>query len=169
MLLGVNYEDRVRSWSRTSVASIAGWTLLFMAVAAVRAFWAGPDDSKLPGWQSILVFSRKPLTVARIVYIGLEMFVIALVTVKWWERLSRSWIVTAIAKLGPWSLEVFVLSVILDYLLKAACTAWAITFPVNLLAWVIDLLVLYAFSLVLARRAAARRQPPFRAATGVSV
>jgi hypothetical protein len=169
MLLGLNYDNRIRAWSKTSVASIAGWVLLFALLAGVRAFVVGPDDTQLPGWQSILMFSRKPLTPARIVYIGVEMFLIALVTVKWWDKISSTWIVNAIARFGPWSLEVFVVSVVLDYVLKALCTGFGVGFPVNLFAWLGELLLLYGLTFVLASRAATRRQPPLRAATGVSV
>jgi hypothetical protein len=93
-----------------------------------------------------------------VLYIGLEMTVIALFTVKSWDTISKSFIVTRLVALGRYSLPVFVCSVVLDYLLKAVCTELRLSFPMNLLAWLVELIVLFALADVLDGRLAARRR-----------
>jgi len=160
MLFGANYVSQMASWKRVSTGSVVALILLFAAACVVRAAIAGPDGAQLPGWRAYMMFDRKPLTVARVVYIGLEMMVIAVVTVKWWDAICRWFIVARIATLGRHSLEVFVCSVVLDYLLKAACTAVGIAFPANLLVWLGELVLLFVLADVLSGRVARRRQLP---------
>ena len=156
MLLGVNYELLIARWKNASNRSIMIWVLLFLGACLVRAL-IGPDGAPLPGWRGFLTFSRKPLTIARLVYIGSEMMVIALFTVKWWDAISESFIVRRIVALGRYSLAVFVCSVVLDYLLKAACTELRLSFPMNVVAWLVELTLLFVLADVLDGRRAARR------------
>jgi hypothetical protein len=86
------------------------------------------------------------------------MVVIALFTVKWWDTISKWFIVTRIVALGRHSLGVFACSVVLDYLLKAACTELSLSFPINLLAWLVELILLFVLADVLDSRVADRRQ-----------
>jgi hypothetical protein len=158
MLFGANYESLIARLKNTSNRAIMIWALLLVGAGLVRAL-IGPDGAPLPGWRGYLMFSRKPLTVARIVYIGLEMMVIALLTVKWWDAISKSFIVRQIAALGRYSLPVFVSSVVLDYLLKAACTELRLSFPTNLVVWLVELTLLFMLADVLDGRTAARRRP----------
>ena len=163
MLFGVNYEAVIASWKARSTQLLAISVLVFAVAFLVRVFIAGPDGTHLPGWRGYLAFSRKPLTIARMVYIGAEMMVIALLTVRWWETFARSFIVARIVVLGRSSLEVFACSVVLDYLLKAACTDLKLSFPVNLAAWAIELMLLFALADMLngrASRASVRRVAP---------
>jgi hypothetical protein len=142
LLFGANYNAQMITLKNASERWLYLWVAAF-ALACVVRFVGGPDGSSLSGWHSYLAFNRKPLTVARVVYIGLEMVVIALLTVRWWETISESFVVRRIAALGRYSLQVFVCSVVLDYVLKAACTALALAFPANALLWVIEMGVLF--------------------------
>src|SRR5437867_4850839 len=154
ILFGANYETRMAEWKTASNRVLTAWVLVFAAACVVRAFIAGPDGTTLSGWRAYLTFGRKPLTVARAFYIGSELMVIALFTARWWQAISRSFIVARIIALGRCSLQVFVCSVVLDYLLKAACTELRLSFPTNLLVWLVELIVLFAVADVLDRRVA---------------
>ena len=158
MLFGANYESLIAGLRNASNRSIVICVLLFAGACFVRAL-IGPDGAQLAGWRGYLTFSRKPLTVARVVYIGLEMMVIALLTVKWWDAISKSFIVRQIVALGRYSLPVFMCSVVLDYLLKAACTELGLSFPINLVVWLVELVLLFVLADLLDGRTAARRQP----------
>jgi hypothetical protein len=131
----------------------------------VRAFIAGPDGTQLSGWRSYLTFSRKPLTIARLVYIGSEMMVIALLTLRWWERISASAIVKKVVTLGRASLPVFTCSVVLDYLLKAVCTELKLSFPVNVVVWFVEIVLLVGLADVLNGRASTKGMRPVAAST----
>jgi hypothetical protein len=165
ILFGANYERLLTALKTTSTRSLIVLVLLFAAACFVRVFIAGPDGTRLPGWRAYLTFSRKPLTVARLLYIGLEMAVIALFTVRWWDTISKSSIVERIVALGRHSLPVFACSVALDYLLKAVCTELRLSFPMNLLAWLVELIVLFVLADVLDGRMASRRRLNVAAST----
>jgi hypothetical protein len=160
MLLGAHLDAVLARWTVASAATIAAWILVFVAAAAVRLFIAGPDGVELPGWRGYLTFSRKPLSIARLVYIGSEMMVIALITAKCWAYVSDWRVISRIAMLGRYSLQVFFSSVVLDYLFKAACTYLGISFPANLLVWMIELAALFALAGLLDGRTAARPRRP---------
>jgi hypothetical protein len=160
ILFGTAAESGIASMQRTSNIALMAWVSLFVAVAVVRAVVAGPDGTVLPGWRAYLAFSRKPLSIARLSYIVLEMWVIAVVTVKWWDAISKWPVAQRVASLGRYSLEVFVCSVVLDYVLKAACTELGLSFPANLLLWGTELLALFALAGWLASRGVERRPLP---------
>jgi len=111
-----------------------------------------------------LLLNRHPLTPIRLVYIALEMFLIALLTVRFWEPLGRLRVVRAVVAVGRHSLTVFSVSVVLDYALKALLGQFGVGFPASLTVWAVDLaaLVLLAVLLDAWRRArrAARPVPP---------
>jgi hypothetical protein len=158
MLFGANYDTQMTRLKAGSRRWLYVWAAAF-GVACVVRFVGGPDGSSLSGWHSYLGFNRKPLTVARVVYIGLEMVVIALFTVRWWETISDWFVVRRIVALGRHSLAVFVCSVMLDYVLKAACTALNVTFPANVLVWLIELTVLFVLADALGGSALGRPRP----------
>jgi hypothetical protein len=157
ILFGVNYRAQMASWKNNSTRWIVIAAVVFAAAFVVRVFIAGPDGSHLSGWRAYLTFSRKPLTVARLVYIGSEMMVIGLLTVRWWEQISTFSIVARIVMLGRSSLVVFTCSVVLDYVLKAVCTNLRLSFPMNIAVWMFELAVLFAVADVLNGRALQKR------------
>jgi len=142
-LLGVHYRALVER--KVSAGLLVSVLLLFVGIAAFR-FVAGQDGAATDGWGALYVFSRKPLTIARVTYIGLQLLVIGLFTLRWWPWLARTLAVRSIASLGRFSLHVFVASVILDYLLKLVLDLHAIVFPANLLLWAGELAVLFVLS-----------------------
>ncbi len=162
ILFGANYESILASWKTHSARLLTIFVVVFAAAFLVRAFIAGPDGAHLPGWRGYLAFSRKPLSIARMVYIAAEMAMIALLTVRWWDSICNSFIVARIVALGRSSLEVFACSVVLDYLLKAVCTDLKLMFPVNLIAWGIEVMVLVALADALNGRVS---RTPVRAVT----
>lgn len=165
ILFGANYSTQVANWKAHSTRLIAIFALVFVAAFLVRAFIAGPDGTQLPGWRAYLTFSRKPLTVARLVYIGSEMMVIALLTLAWWERISASLIVKKIVTLGRASLPVFTCSVVLDYLLKAVCTELKLSFPTNVVVWLVEIVLLVGLADVLNGRESTRGMRSVAAST----
>jgi len=160
LLFGTAAESVIARMQRTSNVALMAWVALFVAAAVVRAVVAGPDGTVLPGWRAYLAFSRKPLSIARLSYIVLEMWVIAVVTVKWWDALSKWPVVQRVASLGRYSLEVFVCSVVLDYVLKAACTELGLSFPANLVLWGAELAALFVLADWLSGRGVERRPLP---------
>jgi hypothetical protein len=149
MLFGATYERQIVRLQSASRRTLVIWVVLFALACTVRVTIGGRDGAVLAGWQSYLAFNRNPLTVARIAYIGSEMVVIALFTLRWWHRLAESFFVQGIAALGRHSLEVFACSVVLDYLLKAFCTRFALAFPTNLIVWLFELVILFGLVYVL--------------------
>jgi hypothetical protein len=149
MIVGVRYHRRGNQLGQPTATQIAVVLVAFCGVAAVRFLLSGPDLTTVTGWQTFVVFSRKPLTIARIVYIGLEMLLIAQMTLRWWDQL-RDWpAVRSVTLLGRFSLHVFVASVVLDYLLKFAISWSGITFPANMVLWLGELGAIYVFALLL--------------------
>ncbi len=157
MLFGVNYTTFIANWKAHSTRLIAVFAIVFVGAFLVRAFIAGPDGTQLSGWRAYLSFSRKPISVPRLVYIGSEMMVIALLTVRWWERISASIVVRKIVTLGRASLPAFACSVVLDYLLKAVCTELRLSFPVNLVVWLVEVALLLVLADVLNGRDSTKR------------
>ena len=144
MLFGASADRGMRYLQNASPKAICMWVVAFVTACVVRFALGGRDGTQLSGWQAVLAFNRNPLTIARVIYIGLEMMVIALLTARWWIRIGDSRPVAAVATLGRYSLTVFVSSVVLDYLLKALCSELPIAFPANLVVWALELTVLFA-------------------------
>ena len=155
LMLGIRYVPTIGRWRQPTVAQIAVTLVAFATLAAVRFLLAGPDAARVEGWQTFVVFSRKPLTIARVVYVSLEMLLIAQVTLRCWPAIKDSSPVRWITLLGRHSLVVFVASVVLDYVLKAGFNVWRPGVPVNLMLWAVDLWMLYALGALLQRRSSA--------------
>jgi len=68
MLFGVTAAAQMASWKRISTRSVVVLVLLFAAACVVRAVIGGPDGAQLSGWRAYMMFDRKPLTVARVLY-----------------------------------------------------------------------------------------------------
>ncbi len=141
LLLGGRFEA-ITAWGQKNfrlcmAACLGGFALVFayrLAVLSGRI----PSDT-LP--QS-LDFSRHPLSIARLGYVGLQMALIGLLTVRFWDRLVDWSVVRWIVMFGRRSLTVFVVSVLLDYALKAAILKTDLGFPANLTIWAAELAAL---------------------------
>ena len=151
IILGARYWALGRSHLPTA-AQIALTATAFTAIAGMRWFVSGPDIQRVEGWQTLVVFSRKPLTIARIAYVALEMLLIAQVTLRWWPAIKDLTMVRWITLLGEQSLPVFVASVVLDYLLKAMCDIWALGTPSNLVLLAVEFLILFGVAAVMRQR-----------------
>ncbi|NQT37541.1 MAG: OpgC domain-containing protein [Planctomycetes bacterium] len=141
LLLGGRFKA-ITAWGRQNfrpcmAVCVGGFALAFayrLAVLSGRI----PADT-LP--QS-LDFSRHPLTIARLGYVGLQVALIGLLTVRFWDRLADGPVVRWIVMFGRRSLVVFVVSVFLDYALKAAILKTDLGFPANLTIWAAELAAL---------------------------
>ena len=89
LILGIRYVPTIGQWRQPMLAQIA--------VSSSRSRRSPPSVSCSPdrtprlaseGWQTFLVFSRKPLTIARVVYVSLEMLLIAQVTFRYWPAIK---------------------------------------------------------------------------------
>lgn len=127
--------------------ALAGFALMFIyrLVAEKQGSWS-------EGLPHFLLFDRHPLTPARLVYILLEMLLIALLTIRFWDGVASWWPVRAIQRFGRNSLAVFACSVLLDYGLKALLAVLGWPFPLNLMIWALDLGALYLVAGVRAQR-----------------
>src|SRR5688572_14374440 len=152
IIAGARYAAGAQPWHLPTAAQIAVAAAAFTGIAAMRWLVSGPDIQRVEGWQTLVVFSRKPLTIARVAYVSLEMLLIALVTLRWWSAIRDLAVVQWITLLGQQSLAVFVASVMLDYLLKALCDVWALRTPANLVLLAVEFLILFGVASVMRRR-----------------
>lgn len=140
------------------------WTWLAAVAAALgaaaAAYLAVKSGAGLGASAKALLVERHPLGPVRVAYVALQMLLIALVTLRLWDRFARTWAVHALAALGRHSLTVFLASVFLDYTLKAAIERWALTFPANLATLAVELGLMYLLARWL------DRPPPGRPVTG---
>jgi hypothetical protein len=158
MLVGGRHEElfrRVRA-SFWRWAVLAGAALVLVGMYRVAAEVEAPLVAALP---EVLRFGRHPLTPARAVYIGLQMLLIGLVTIRLWDHLAERGIVRVLVTFGGNSLTVFAWSVPLDYALKAAVHQLGLGFPASLLVWPVDLLLLYLVARYLRRPRRRHGQP----------
>ena len=142
MLLGQHHRELIGRVQRSFWPLLAIGCLGFLVAGGYR-FTVELGVSWTEGLPGFLRFDRHPLTPPRAVYIALQMFLIALLTIRLWDRLAGLWVVRAIVLFGRNSLVVFVWSILLDYALKAAVGALGWGFPLNLSAWAAALVVLY--------------------------
>jgi len=139
------------------------WTWLaisLLAFAAVSGYRLQVETHE--GWSDrlpeVLLFSRHPLSPARLVYTAMQMLLIGLITVRFWNRFADTWPARTVVLFGQHSLTVFVASVFLDYLLKAAIGGLGDQLPIGLAAWAIEVTALY-FVAAYGRRATRRVKP----------
>lgn len=142
ILLGGRHETVFDAWRR----SFWQWTLpaaaAFLAIGAYRAA-AELNVAAVAALPEVCRFDRHPLTPPRAVYIGLQMLLIALLTIRFWDHLSARRIVRLLVTFGQNSLTVFACSVPLDYALKATIGRLHLHFPTVLLLLAVDLGLLY--------------------------
>jgi len=142
ILIGAQRERLVsaarRHFRSLLIAALVGFGLMF--VYRLGAEKGGPWSHGLP---AAFLFERHPLTPPRLLYILLEMLLIALVTIRVWDRIALWRPVQFVETFGRNSLTVYACSVPLDYALKAALHRLAWDFPVNLAAWAFAMALLY--------------------------
>ncbi len=90
-----------------------------------------------------LLLDRHPLGLVRLGYVGLQLVVLGLASLGWWDVLAGRWPVRMLALLGQHSLSVFICSIFLDYLFKQAIQTWQVGFPQNLFFPAVEVLLVY--------------------------
>jgi hypothetical protein len=142
LLLGQSHQELLARAKQANRAWLVVATAAFLVACAYR-FPVEKLDSRAVEWPAFLGFGRHPLAPPRAIYIGLQMLLVALITVRFWERLAGRWWVRTVVVFGRNSLAVFAWSVALDYLFKTILHRCRPGFPANLAIVVLDLAMLY--------------------------
>ncbi len=150
IVLGQTHGAWMPRLERARGTWLAAAAAAFLAAAAVRLGVLKLAD--LPEAAGDLIFGRNPLTPPRLAYIGLEMVLIALLTLRFWPLLAALGPVREIERLGRHSLVVFVASVFLDYGLKSVMARFGVRFPFSLLVLAAELALLAGLAAALDRR-----------------
>jgi len=159
IVLGAGYARwepaRAASWARKTV----GWVgLAWLAMAGLYLALKLHFPASHPVQKFLL--DRHPLGPVRLGHIGLQLALIGLGAVAWWETLQPFRFARLLVLFGRHSLTVFVCSVFLDYLFKQAIDRWQIEFPIGLLFVAAELVLLAGLAWAADKWPSARKNPP---------
>jgi len=151
IILGASYVNRGEAGLARLARKTLGWTCLaWLLMAGVYLALKLQFEPSHPVQK--LLLGRHPLGPIRLGYVGLQLAVVGLAVLAWWESLAPFRLTQTVALMGRFSLIVFVSSVFLDYLFKQAIDRWQVGFPANLVFPAAELVLLYAVACILWRR-----------------
>ena len=151
MLLGARYVDWGEAGLARQARKAVGWAFLaWLPMAGVYLALKLRFEPADPVQK--LLLDRHPLGPVRLGYVGLQLAVIGLAVLAWWETLAPFRLIRTVALMGRSSLIVFVCSVFLDYLFKQAIDRWQVGFPANLVFPAAELVLLSAVAWIVQHR-----------------